>query len=285
LNIFFGENSVYTEDILAAFPQIPDVGNDMMWNPTSDVFIPTGGFPTIFDAFTGGQHFIYVTDEEYDECENIRKRLQPNSSALKKVQAIEKIRWAGIPILAEGAELLSLDEGLIPNELVIKLRIDNPYQMDEGLPEFTGYPSYRIKFEGVEATEHTTEEQINKELAQINVVPNPYFGYSEYETSQFSNVVKISNLPANCVVTIYSLDGRFIRQYKRNEAGIIQSPPRSNPAIAVTQFAPDIDWNLKNNKGIPVSSGVYLIHVNAPGLGERVIKWFGVNRKFDPTGL
>ena len=46
-----------------------------------------------------------------------------------------------------------------------------------------------------------------------------------------------------------------------------------------------IEWDLKNNKGIPIASGVYLIHIDAEGLGERVIKWFGVNRKFDPSGL
>jgi hypothetical protein len=42
---------------------------------------------------------------------------------------------------------------------------------------------------------------------------------------------------------------------------------------------------MKNNKNIPVAGGVYLIHVEAEGLGERVIKWFGTNRQFDATGL
>jgi hypothetical protein len=97
--------------------------------------------------------------------------------------------------------------------------------------------------------------------------------------------VKITNLPANCVVTIYSIDGRFVRQYRRNEVGVIQQPPRSNPPISETQVVPDIEWDLKNSKGIPIASGVYLIHVNAPGLGEHVVKWFGINRQFDPTGL
>ena len=41
----------------------------------------------------------------------------------------------------------------------------------------------------------------------------------------------------------------------------------------------------KNNKGIPVASGIYLIHVKAPGYGERVLKWFGIPRQYDPTGL
>ncbi len=60
----------------------------------------------------------------------------------------------------------------------------------------------------------------------------------------------------------------------------------SNPANSFKQATPDLDWDMKNTKGIPVASGVYLFHVVAPDLKEeRTLKWFGVNRKFDPSGL
>jgi hypothetical protein len=180
--------------------------------------------------------------------------------------------------------LKPLNEGLIPNDLTIKLRVDNPYQKATGNGQFADYPAYRIKFDGVTAEDKQGEE-LNDALADINVVPNPYLAYSEYETSSFDNTVKITNLPAECTVTIYSLDGRFIRQYKRNEVEQPNSPPRSNPPLAARQVTPDLEWNLKNFAGIPIASGVYLIHVSAPGIGERVIKWFGVNRQFDPSGL
>ena len=42
-----------------------------------------------------------------------------------------------------------------------------------------------------------------------------------------------------------------------------------------------LDWDLKNHKDIPVASGVYLIHIDAPGIGEKVIKWFGTIRQID----
>jgi hypothetical protein len=45
------------------------------------------------------------------------------------------------------------------------------------------------------------------------------------------------------------------------------------------------EWDLRSTTGVPVSSGVYLIHISAPGIGEKVIKWFGVQRKFDAQGL
>ena len=51
------------------------------------------------------------------------------------------------------------------------------------------------------------------------------------------------------------------------------------------QVLPNLEWDLKNAKGIPVASGVYLIHVAAEGIGERTLKWFGINRKFDPAAF
>jgi len=42
-----------------------------------------------------------------------------------------------------------------------------------------------------------------------------------------------------------------------------------------------INWDLKNHARIPIASGVYLIHVDVPGIGEHVIKWFGVMRPVD----
>ena len=53
-----------------------------------------------------------------------------------------------------------------------------------------------------------------------------------------------------------------------------------------TQVFPDVEWDLKNYASIPVASGVYLIHVLDTETGnETTVKWFGVSRKFDPSGL
>ena len=62
-------------------------------------------------------------------------------------------------------------------------------------------------------------------------------------------------------------------------------PTGSNRAIDRNQISPDLEWDLKNFHQVTIASGVYLIHVSAPGLGERTLKWFGVNRQFDPSGL
>ena len=283
LNIFFGENSVYN-DFVADALMLGKEAHDMIWNPTSQIVLEGSGL-TPLEAFLGGQQYVYVTREKYDGCAALRSNIDRTNVNLK-ARALAKVTWTAIPMLINDPtiSLLPLNDGLIPNDVVIKLRVDNPYQLAEGNGQFNSFPAYRLKLQGVSA-EPLTEAQVPEALAEINVVPNPYLAYSEYESSSYDNTVKITNLPAQCVVTIYSIDGRFIRQYTRNEVGKPNSPPRAAPPVAVNQIVPDLEWNLKNFAGIPIASGVYLIHVDAPGLGERVIKWFGVSRQFDPSGL
>ena len=60
------------------------------------------------------------------------------------------------------------------------------------------------------------------------------------------------------------MSGTLIRRFERDD-----------PTIT------SIDWNLKNSSNVPIAGGVYLIHVNAPGIGERVLKWFGALRPVD----
>ena len=282
LNIFFGENSVYRQAFFDAIQSGEEaIGADMMWNPDERIGITIPN-PSVAVLHTGGQHHIYVTRQPYDGCADLRERLDPGAIFTRKYNALRDITWTGIPV-TDGS-LTSYSEGLIPNDVTVKLRVSNPYQVAVGTGDNNGHPSYRFTIDG-QASENLIEEQAPNLLDIVNVVPNPYLAYSVYETSQFTNTVKITNLPPRCIVTIYSLDGKFIRQYKRDEAGIDQTLLRSNPGIRSTQVTPDIEWNLKNSKGIPIAGGVYLIHINGYELGERTIKWFGVNRKFDPSGL
>lgn len=296
LNIFFGEASIYRcneptlEPILdpcgtGLFDNGAPTGADMMFNPTSqDVILEVPqGFQGPWQGILGGHHNIYVTKQPYDECANLRQNLRPGVSPLLKARALREVTWATIPYLQPGTTMNSYADGLIPNDMVVKLRVDHPFEVYEATAEKNGYPTYEFTLADREARAVTSDQEINEALAKINIVPNPYYGFSAYENSPFSNVVKITNLPAKCDVTIYTLDGKFIRRYNRDEQGVV--PVGNNRAIEQAQILPDLEWDLRNNKLIPVASGIYLIHVEAPGLGERVLKWFGIPRQYDPTGL
>ncbi len=294
LNIFFGENSIYDLEVPAiadiasnGFYNTPPTGRDMMWNPTNQGIVGSGIPSNMLPFYGGGQHYIYVTREEYDGCESIHAGLTPpnpeNFNFDTRVEALRKITWTSFPLITENVSLTSYADGLIPNDAIVKLRVSNPYQPEIGTGANQGYPTYEIVLGDVAATDLVETVEIDSALSQINVVPNPYYGFSDYETTRFSNTIKVTNLPAKATITIYTLDGKFVRQYNRDEAGSI--PKGNNRALSVNQINPDLEWDLNNSKGVPVASGVYLIHIDAPGLGERVIKWFGVARQFDPSGL
>ncbi|HMQ49300.1 MAG TPA: hypothetical protein PKA00_17820 [Saprospiraceae bacterium] len=294
LNVFFGENSVYDGSLLGgAFTQ-GATGRDMMFNPTSDILL-TSDLSTIpYPYVVGCQHMVYVTKTAYDECELFRVNFKKSASPFTKVKAVKEITWAGMIVMAPDTRMKSYAEGLIPNDVTVKMRVTNSYQVekddgdDDNGDQRTGsgqnnyHPMYRFKIEGKQALP-LDEIAIENALDFINIVPNPYYGFSDYETSQFTTTVKITNLPAKCVVTIYTLDGKFIRQYNRDEVGIV--PEGETRGIVRRQITPDLEWDLKNDRAIPVASGVYLVHVAAEGLGERTLKWFGVGRQFDPSGL
>ena len=100
-------------------------------------------------------------------------------------------------------------------------------------------------------------------LAKINVVPNPYYGHSAYEKTRIDNVIKIINLPVKCKIRIYTLAGTLIRTINKDNTDTY------------------ITWDLKNDTNVQIASGLYIIHVDAPGIGERILKWFGVMRPYD----
>jgi flagellar hook assembly protein FlgD len=123
-------------------------------------------------------------------------------------------------------------------------------------------PLYEFNMEGI-STELNNMSMADSTLNLMNVVPNPYYAYSNYEFNRLDNVVKIVNLPEQCNVNIYNINGTLIKTFKKD-----------NPITSV-------DWNLENNSGIPIASGMYLIHIVVPGIGERVLKWHGVVRQVD----
>ncbi len=102
-------------------------------------------------------------------------------------------------------------------------------------------------------------------LDLINIVPNPYYAYSAYEVKTSDNIVKITNLPSNCTISIYTLKGTLIRTLQKNDGDAKAS----------------VDWDLKNQARIPIASGLYIIDVSVPNVGEKILKWFGVMRPLD----
>lgn len=289
LNIMFAENSWL----------VADNGRDMIWNPTSRIFnsslYPLVGYPVF-----GGQHYVYIMGSwkhtgvrqgdtvrydfpAYDGGAYIRSRLNKKTyiSGMDayKVAVYSAALYVGIPLSIEGKQWLS-------NPVTIKIRVNRPYQryystiLPDGSTDTLNknYPLYNFSTSGIATSKNNYDKSVS-DLDLINVVPNPYYAYDDYERNQLDNRVKITNLPLKCTITIFNISGTLIRQFIVDKSGI--SEPRSSTSGINTDAKTSLDWDLKNFAGIPVSGGVYLIHVKAAGLGERTIKWFGILRPVD----
>jgi hypothetical protein len=171
--------------------------------------------------------------------------------------------WTGIPLSIKGRPWLG-------EELRVRMRVTKPYMQNNTYsletaanPLNGNKPFYRFSLDNL-APVTGDLATAKSALDLVNIVPNPYYAYSAYEVNQLDNRVKITNLPPECTITIYNTAGSLIRRYTKSDNRITS-----------------VDWDLKNFANIPIASGIYIVHIKAPGLGERIIKWFGVLRPTD----
>lgn len=255
LNMAFGEDSRLAVDN----------GRDMLFNPTQSLYDGMGV------PLFGGKHYIYIfrnVDKDqpnqdrmplYDEGNYLQQKfLLYNASARLKIW--QACVWVGMPLVETGHSLLETD-------CRIELRLKKKYKRyatqgylaDVNLSTNDWFNLYRFSTDDV-ATIYDNEIAMDSAMELINVVPNPYYAYSAYEKNKIDTRVKVVNLPEVATIKIFTVDGKLVRTLTKD-----------NPITS-------IDWDLKNNKGIPIASGVYLIHVSVPGVGEKVLRWMGFMR-------
>ena len=275
LNMAFGEDSWLSADN----------GNDMLWNPSPNITAGGGGgFGGGFGAtYAGGQHWIYVfKNSQYEEGSENRmpaydggnylyENLEANASTTTVRRVFRACTWVGSSLLNEDFSMLSPEDGLIPNDVRVRLRVAKAYEKysptNLDVDNYAGAtnfwnPLYTFSTANV-ATDLGNTEALSDALDQINVVPNPYYAYSAYESSKLDNRIKITNLPEVCTISIFNLQGVMVRQFSK-----------ADPLTS-------LDWDLKNEQNVPIAGGIYIIHVDVPGIGNRTLKWFGIMRPTD----
>lgn len=265
LNIMFSENSFLGSDN----------GDDMIWNPSSTYITassPFGGNATR----VGGEHYVYIMNSQYDEGDRYQSMLVEadlTGDLDIKTEVYDEAMWVAIPFLTPGFALTSLEEGLIPSTASLKARVAKAYK------ETTPGEALRYRFDFSKFAPAINQTEVAAQAVDlVKVVPNPYYAFSNYETSQLDNRVRITNLPTRANIDIFTLDGSLVQQIKVDNNGV----ETGVGDIAGSENINSVDWDLKNNKGIPVASGVYLIRISAPDLGEETtIKFFCVNRPLD----
>ncbi len=249
LNVMFGESSWLSGEN----------GNDMLFNPTKNLETALG------EPLMGGKHFLYIfgnlqtsSDDlspAYDEGEWAKTKLTVADNASLR-HLYSSVMWVSIPMSVEGAQWLK-------SEARVRIRMTRPYMrylstsmFSSTQPVNDNHPVFEFSTHDLVAvTDNLLTAQSGLQL--INIVPNPYYAHGDYGNTQDQQIVKITNLPQKCAVTIFSTSGILIRQFNKDNS--------------LTW----IDWDLKNDFGKRIAGGIYIIHISAPGIGERTLKWFG----------
>ena len=245
----------------------------------------SAGGVTHGNVFTGsdGASYPYYECGPYDQGKWLREKFRTvsaesnlNSSARKarKMEIFNNVMWTSIPMPTQMYEA-----DWLSSDATIQLRVARPYMryssrwyddpsQSANASQNNGYPMYQFTTKNIAPEKVEQVADVDNMLQEINIVPNPYYGYSNYENGALETYVRIVNLPASCKISIYTVNGTLIRTLTHG--------------TDATSF---VEWDLKNHANIPIASGVYIIHVDAPGYGERTLKFFCNMRPTDLNGF
>jgi len=102
-----------------------------------------------------------------------------------------------------------------------------------------------------------------EQMENIYVVPDPYVVSASWEKPLFYSSgrgerrVDFVNLPQECTIRIYSASGKLVKTLEHSGTGSNGSHP----------------WDLTTDDGLTVSFGIYIFHVDAPGIGSKIGKF------------
>jgi hypothetical protein len=108
-----------------------------------------------------------------------------------------------------------------------------------------------------------TDNQRRELFNRVNVFPNPLFAYNPATSYSGGNpdepFVTFSNLPTDITIKVYSLSGILVRTLTTDD--------KASPT------SPFLRWNLQNENGLRVASGMYMAIVTSPLYGEKILKF------------
>ncbi len=107
------------------------------------------------------------------------------------------------------------------------------------------------------------KQQAKSGLDQIAVVPNPYIVSATWEpkslfsTGRGARMVEFIHLPKECTIRIYTVRGYLVDTIHHNK--YIDDG---------SEF-----WDLRTKDGMEIAYGLYIFHIEAPGIGETIGKF------------
>ncbi len=178
----------------------------------------------------------------------------------QKIKGASAITWVSFPVLPQGIQWKPIKDGLIPNDLIIKLRVDNPYgesrfynpEREMDCNTSGDHPVYEFGFEYTSIVQKDMSD-----LQNISVFPNPISRLMGQST------FNLINLPENASVFLTDIKGNVVRSFNSSQ-GIRSDYP--GPGATVTEF------NIINPNTL--YCGLYFITVvNNVSKKKKTLKW------------
>jgi hypothetical protein len=250
---------------------------------TTEVYNDAMGGANLYPLNTIERDIMWVSIPLPRAGYNFKKQEDMPSDVRVQINVAKPYRygWSGIANLPKGEQA-----SLNANKLVAvnhpSLLVNDSANISLN-PKNNNFPMYTFSTNDIAAM-YNQKDVAKTSLDLINVVPNPYYASSSYEQlNRIDSRVRITNLPSKCTIRIYTMNGVLVRTFTRDvtsQEDLFVTNTGGND-IRQSKRTPYLDWDLKNQNNIMVASGLYLFHIDAPGIGEKVVKWFGVMRPLD----
>ncbi len=217
---------------------------DGSWKYADTVTTLTGKFAMPFQIFnlTANAPATFVIDEIIPATKN-NKRWDWGEGIILQPQ--------GATNAATSYEvILSLDKNATVKKLpkngdVFQIRTKKPFEPGDVFVFETKKVGY-------------SNDIAKESLGDIYVVPNPYVAYSISEnpgrtlTKRGEREIQFRNLPQRCTIRIYTITGELVDTIEKDD------------------FTSMASWGLLSSEGMRIAYGVYIFHVDVPGVGEKI---------------
>jgi hypothetical protein len=127
--------------------------------------------------------------------------------------------------------------------------IEKPF-LQEDIYEFTTIAS------------HIDQQKVLSDMDKIKVVPNPYYATNSFEglntftSGRGPREIQFRYLPQDCIIRIYTISGELVKEIHH---------------ISSINYGTG-KWDLLTKDNLTASYGVYIYHIEAKGIGERIGK-------------
>ncbi|OQY26415.1 MAG: hypothetical protein B6244_13655 [Candidatus Cloacimonetes bacterium 4572_55] len=129
---------------------------------------------------------------------------------------------------------------------------------------------YRFTSASAKVTEGIGESVLD----DIKVVPNPYTAVAEWEVNdpyrqgRGDRHIDFIHVPEYATIRIYSVRGELVRTLK-HEGGIFDG----TVSWDLRTRDGTVSWDLRTRDGLNAAYGIYVYHIDAPGIGEKIDKF------------